>query len=174
MWKDRKEEGKKKLDIKPRWCSVQSSALPHLLWAAEGTKRWKRIEAPVRGSLDLPSLGIKYCTQSKMKLVLSGLLNRSKEADSLFRSHTCDSNHCHTSNYRRFLFENVILIKRWGWNALEHLFFPKKRCSQPRCRFIWSHLILPPQKKVSFNTSWCHIQCGRTHPDRLPNIIQVG
>lgn len=48
-----------------------------------------------------------------MKLALSGLLNRSKEAVSLFRVHVCDYNHCHTSD-RRLVFENVKKNKKGG------------------------------------------------------------
>lgn len=52
------------------------------------------------GKLDLPSLGIKYCVQSKMKLALSGLLNPREGVVSLFCSSTCASYRCHTSNYK--------------------------------------------------------------------------
>lgn len=57
------------------------------------------------GKLDLPSLGIKYCTQSKMKLALSGLLNPREGVISLFCSSTCASYHCHTSNYKLIEFK---------------------------------------------------------------------
>lgn len=52
------------------------------------------------GKLDLPSLGIKYCAQSKMKLALSGLLNPREGVISLFCSSICASYRCHTSNYK--------------------------------------------------------------------------
>lgn len=59
------------------------------------------------GKLDLPSLGIKYCVQSKMKLALSGLLNPREGVVSLFRSSTCASYRCHTSNYKCMMYEDV-------------------------------------------------------------------
>lgn len=46
------------------------------------------------------SLGIKYRTQSEVKLALSGLLNPREGVISLFCSSTCASHCCHTSNYK--------------------------------------------------------------------------
>lgn len=46
------------------------------------------------------SLGIKYRTQSKVKLALSGLLNPREGVIWLFCSSTCASHRCHTSNYK--------------------------------------------------------------------------
>lgn len=96
----RKEERKKK-SMSNRGGSACNP--PHSLICCEpprAPRGGNATEPPVRTSLYVPSLGMKYCTQSKMKLALSGLLNRSQGAVSLFCSHTCDSNHCHTSNYK--------------------------------------------------------------------------
>lgn len=46
------------------------------------------------------SLGVKYGTQSKVKLALSALLNPTEGVIWLFCSSTCASYHCHTSNYK--------------------------------------------------------------------------
>lgn len=50
--------------------------------------------------LDLLSFGIKYRTQSKVKLALSALLSPREEVIWLFCCSICASYHCHTSNYK--------------------------------------------------------------------------
>lgn len=63
--------------------------------STEQLERWAHDE-----KLDLLSLGIKYRTQSKVKLALSGLLNPTEGVIWLFCSSTSASYHCHTSNYK--------------------------------------------------------------------------
>lgn len=80
------------------------------------------------------SKGIKYCTQSKMKLALSGLLNRSEGAVSLFRSHTCDSNHGHTSNYTLIVLK--MKKKKVGWGCTQTPFFFNPKTLNSCCCFL--------------------------------------
>lgn len=85
-----------------------SSSVSRLFSAAKGTaavqgmqhKDGRRAHRAHDEKLDMRSLGIKYRTQSKVKLAVSGLLNPREGVIWLFCSSTCASYCCHTSNYK--------------------------------------------------------------------------
>lgn len=85
-----------------------SSSVSRLFSAAKGTavvqrmqhKDGRRAHWAHDEKLDMRSWGIKYRTQSKVKLAVSGLLNPREGVIWLFCSSTCASYCCHTSNHK--------------------------------------------------------------------------